>query len=67
MHHAAQFFPPYLLRKIDSVEESMADLKEDDGETDRPHLQRLLVDVMLATVCDELARDKAQEAHWAKS
>jgi hypothetical protein len=44
------------------LEESIDDLKQDDGVTDSQQLQRLLVDVVLDQLCDNLAKDRAEEA-----
>eukprot|EP00019_Armaparvus_languidus_P010926 CAMPEP_0168579504 /NCGR_PEP_ID=MMETSP0420-20121227/257_1 /TAXON_ID=498008 /ORGANISM="Pessonella sp." /LENGTH=46 /DNA_ID= /DNA_START= /DNA_END= /DNA_ORIENTATION= len=38
------------------LEESINDLKNEDGETDTEQLQHLLLDVMLDKLCEELAR-----------
>jgi hypothetical protein len=63
-----KFFPTYINRNISlsldalHLEESIDDLKEDDGATDSPQLQRLLVDVVLDQLCDHLAEDRADEA-----
>jgi hypothetical protein len=63
-----KFFPTYINRNISlsldalHLEESIDDLKDDNGATDSPQLQRLLVDVVLDQLCDHLAEDRAEEA-----
>jgi hypothetical protein len=63
-----RFFPTYINRNISMsldqlhLEESIDDLKQDDGVTDSQQLQRLLVDVVLDQLCDNLAKDRAEEA-----